>query len=147
MITGVPASINNKWHIFHSDLIRLERKRQMEKTGNSRLSNNLIMLYQLYMNSRVTEGRRTIRSSGSCTDVNSGGNWFEFGPEHRHSCLRIYSFPPGKCVDKALYYAAKIFNQILFNLILSCWQHRSIYTQMWIFLSKGNSSVRYLERC
>ena len=75
------------------------------------------MLYQLYMNSRMIEGRRTIRSSGSSTDVNSGGNWFQFGPEHRLFCRTFYAFPSGKYIDKTFYYGATIFNQILSNLI------------------------------
>jgi len=134
MTTRVPASINDKWHIFHSYVTRLEWKRRMEKTGNSRLLNNLIMLYQLHMNSRGIEGCKTIHSSGRASDVNSEGTWFEFGLEHPLFCTRFYAFPPGKFRDKALFYVATVFNQILSNLIkiklLTSWispLHRSLH--------------------
>jgi len=117
MTTRVPASINDKWHIFHSYVTKLEFKRRTNKTGETRPSNNLMMLYQLYMNSRWIEGCTTIRSSCSVSCVNSEGTWFESGPEHRLFCLRIYAFSPGECGDKALFYAAIVSSQILSNLI------------------------------
>jgi len=75
------------------------------------------MLYQLYMNSRGIGGCKTIHSSDSASDVNSEVTWFGFRPEHRIFSLRFYAFPPGKCRDEALFYALRVFNQILSNSI------------------------------